>query len=158
MSLLIGLESVATADGLNGLLDGLGHLQDRPLAGKMLNWTLRRLVVDEKTAEKARSMAGLDEFHSRFEETARGWTEGWLAEGRAEGIETGRAEAVAAQREVLRRQAALRFGDSAGLLDAPLERVASAAKLAEIGVWLMVDTIEELVAKVEAAAADDGVD
>ena len=107
-------------------------------------------------------MAGLDEFHSRFEETVQGWTDGWLAEGRAEGREEGReegrAEAVAAQREGLRRQAALRFGASAGLLDAPLERVASAAKLAEIGVWLMVDTIEQLVAKVEAAAADDGVD
>ena len=111
-------------------------------------------------------MAGLDEFHSRFEETVQGWTDGWLAEGRAEGREEGRAEgreqgraeAVAAQREGLRRQAALRFGASAGLLDAPLERVASAAKLAEIGVWLMVDTLEQLVAKVEAAAEDDGVD
>ena len=111
-------------------------------------------------------MAGLDEFYSQLDERVQGWTEEWVEQGRAEGLETGRAEgletgraeAIAAQREGLRRQAALRFGASAGLLDAPLERVASAAKLAEIGVWLMVDTIEQLVAKVEAAAGDDGVD
>ena len=81
-------------------------------AARMLNWTLRRMVVDKETAEEVRSMAGLDEFYSQLDERVQGWTEEW--------VEQGRAEAVAAQREGLRRQASLRFGASAGLLDAPL--------------------------------------
>ena len=59
---------------------------------------------------------------------------------------------------MLRRQAAVRFGDSARLLDAHLEGVGSPAKLAEISEWLMVDTIDRLVAKVEATAAGDHLD
>ena len=108
-------------------------------------------------------MASLDEFRSQLEDTARGWTEQWFAEGReegiaqgrAEGIEQGRAESVAAQRAVVRRQAALRFGAAAERLDPFLAKVDSPTKLAEISVWLMTDTLDELTAKVEAAAADD---
>ena len=128
-------------------------------------------------------MASLDEFRSQLEERARGWTEQWFAEGREEGIEQGieqgraegvqqgraegvqqgraegvkqgRAESAAAQRAVVRRQAALRFGAVAERLDPFLTKVESPAKLAEISVWLMADTLDELTAKVEAAAADD---
>ena len=183
MSVLIGLESAATPEGLLRPLAALRGLTERRLAGTMLDWTLRRLGVDNETAEEMRRMASLDEFHSQLEARARGWTERWFAEGReqgraegmergrvegietgiergrVEGIETGmergRAEGVAAQREALRRQAALRFGASARLLDVHLEGVGSSAKLAEVGEWLMVDTMEQLIAKVEAAAADD---
>ena len=73
-------------------------------------------------------------------------------------MERGRAEGVAAQRDALRRQATVRFGDSARLLDTHLEGVGSSAKLAEIGEWLMVDTIDELIAKMEATAAESRVD
>ena len=156
------------------------------MAGKMLDWALRRLGVEGETAEEMKRMASLDEFHSQLEERARGWTEQWFAEGRAEGlelgiergraegvergraegvergraegVEEGRAEGVAAQRAMLRRQAALRFGDSARLLDAHLEGVGSPAKLAEISEWLTVDTIDRLVEKVEATAVDGHVD
>ena len=116
-------------------------------------------------------MASLDEFRSQLEERARGWTEQWFAEGReegiaqgraegikqgrAKGIEQGRAESTAAQRAVVRRQAAVRFGAAAERLDPFLAKVESPAKLAEISVWLMTDTLDELTAKVEAAAADD---
>ena len=75
-----------------------------------------------------------------------------MERGIEQGMEQGRAEGVAAQRDVLRRQATVRFGASAKLLDGHLERVGSSAKLAAIGEWLMVDTIGQLVAKVEAAA------
>ena len=86
--------------------------------------------------------------------TARGWTEQWFAEG----VEQGRAEGIAAQREVLRRQATLRFAASARLLDAHLEGVGSSAKLAEISEWLMVDTVDQLIAKINTATADDRID
>ena len=91
----------------------------------------------------------------RAEGVERGRAEG-VERGIAQGVERGRAEGVAAQRDVLRRQATLRFGAPARLLDTHLERVGSAATLAEIGEWLMVDTIDQLVAKVKAAAAHDG--
>ena len=91
------------------------------------------------------------------------WTEELLAQGRAEGVvqgreqgmEQGRAEGVAAQRASLRRQATLRFGASARRLDPFLDRVSSSARLSEISAWLMLDTIDQLAAKVEAAAAED---
>ena len=174
MSLLIGLESATAPDGLLPPLRGLRGLRPRRLARTMLEWALRRLGVDDETAEEMRGMASLDEFHSQLEERARGWTEQWFAEGmeqgRAEGvergieqgmergIERGRAEGVAAQRDLLRRQAALRFGASARLLDSHLERVDSSAKLARIGEWLMVDTIARLIEKVEATAAHGRTD
>ena len=88
-------------------------------------------------------MARSDEFWSQLEETAKGWPEQFRAEGRAEG--------VAAPRAGLRDQAALRFGGSAERLDPLLDGVDSPARLAEIGRWLMVDTLDELVAKIEAA-------
>ena len=162
MSLLIGLESATSLDGLLPPLRFLRRLRQRRLARTMLEWTLLRLGVGGETAEEMKRMAGLDEFHSQLEERARGWTEQWFAEGkeegRAEGMERGRAEGVAAQRDVLRRQAALRFGASARLLDTHLEGVGSSAKLAEIGEWLMVDTIDRLIEKVEATAAHGRTD
>ena len=170
MSLLIGLESTTTLDGLLPPLRVLRGLRERRLARTMLEWALQRLGVDGETAEEMRRMASLDEFHSQLEERARGWTEQWFAEGREQGIEQGReqgieqgreqgrAEGVAAQRDVLRRQATLRFGASARLLDTHLDRVGSSAKLAEIGEWLMRDTIAELIAKVEATASESGID
>ena len=92
----------------------------------------------------------------RAEGIEQGHAEG-IEQGHAEGIEQGRAESAATQRAGLRRQAAVRFGDAARRLDPLLDEVRSTAKLAEIGVWLMVDTIDELIAKVEAAAAADRV-
>ena len=117
----------------------------------MVAWTLRRLGVDDETAEEMRAMASLDHFRSQLEERARGWTEQLLAQGRAEGLELG----LAAQRASLRRQAAMRFGPAAGRLEPFLDRLNSATKLAAISEWLMVDTIDELAAKVEAAAANE---
>ena len=171
MSVMIGLESASTPGSLLPPLQVLRELAQRPLAGWMLAWTLRRLGVDDETAEEMRRMASLDEFRSQLEERARGWTEQLLAQGREEGleegiergvergmargIEQGRAEGVAAQRATLRRQAALRFGAAAERLDPFLDQVDSSAKLAEISVWVMTDTIDQLAAKVEAAAASD---
>ena len=97
---------------------------------------------------------GIEQGHA--EGIEQGHAEG-IEQGHAEGIEQGRAESAATQRAGLRRQAAVRFGDAARRLDPLLDEVRSTAKLAEIGVWLMVDTIDELIAKVEAAAAADRV-
>ena len=93
-------------------------------------------------------MASLDEFRSQLEERARGWTEEWFAQG----VEQGRVEG---ERSGLRRLATVRFGASARRLDPLLDEVRSAATLAAIGEWLMVDPLDQLIAKVEAATRDD---
>ena len=152
MSLQIALESASTLDGLVRPLELLRALPERHLAETMLEWTLRRLDVDDETAEEMKRMASLDEFHSQLDETVKGWTEQWFAEGVEQGIEQGRVEG---ERTVLRRLAARRFGAAAGPLHSLLDEVHSTAQLTEIGDWLLVDTIEQLVAKVEAAIADD---
>ena len=97
-------------------------------------------------------MASLDDFHSQLDETVKGWTEQLLAEGVEQGIERGRAEG---ERTVLRRQVARRFGPAAEPLYPLIDQVQSASKLAEIGEWLLADTIEQLIAKVEDAVARD---
>ena len=155
MSVLIALESAPAPGDLLPPLLLVRELREQRLAETMVAWTLRRLGVDDETAEEMRAMASLDHFRSQLEERARGWTEQLLAQGREEGIEQGRAEGLAAQRASLRRQAAMRFGTVAGRLEPFLDRVDSATKLAEISEWLMVDTIDELAAKVEAAAANE---
>ena len=56
-----------------------------------------------------------------------------------------------------RRPAARRFGASAKPLYPLLDEVHSTTKLAEIGEWLVVDTIDQLIAKIEAMAEDDRI-
>ena len=155
MSVMIGLESASAPGDLLPPLQVLREVPQRPLAEWMLVWTLRRLGVDDETAEEMRRMASLDEFRSQLEEGLEEGIERGIEQGIEQGVERGRAEGVAAQRATLRRQAALRFGAAAERLDPFLERVDSSAKLAEISVWVMTDTIDQLAAKVEAAAVSD---
>ena len=142
MSLQISLESASTLDAMLRPVVLLRGFTPKRLARTMLEWALRRLGLDGEKAEEMKAMASLDEFRSQLEERARGWTEEWFAEG---------------ERMMLRRLATVRFGASAKRLDPLLEEVRSSAKLMEVGEWLMVDSLDQLVAKVEAAAADDDI-
>ena len=142
MSLQISLESASTLDAMLQPVALLRGFTPKRLARTMLEWALRRLGVDGETAEEMKRMASLDEFRSQLEERARGWTEEWFAQG---------------ERTVLRRLAAVRFGASAKRLDPLFDEVRSAATLAEISEWLIVDPLDQLIAKVEAAAANDRV-
>ena len=135
MSALIGMEGARNEAELVAWLKALAGL-----ARTMLQWALRRLGITGAKAEEMRAMASLGEFHSQFEERVKGWTEKWLEQGRAQGMERG----LAAQRRALGRQAALRFGAGAEVLHPLLERVDSPARLADVGDWLMVDTLEQL--------------
>ena len=142
VSLQISLESASTLDAMLRPVVLLRGFTPKRLARTMLEWALRRLGLDGEMAEEMKRMASLDEFRSQLEERARGWTEEWFAEG---------------ERMMLRRLATVRFGASAKRLDPLLEEVRSSAKLMEVGEWLMVDSLDQLVAKVEAAAADDDI-
>ena len=124
----------------------------------MLDWALWRQGIAGAKAEELKTMASLDNFHSRLEENVKIWAEERRAEGRAEGVEQGLAEGMerglASQRIALKRQAALRFGVPAQVLEPLLERIDSPTRLADVSEWLIVDTLDELVAKVRAVAAD----
>ena len=93
----------------------------------------------------------------RAEHVAEGIEQGiaqGVEQGMAQGVERGRIEG---ERTVLRRLAERRFGDSAEPLYPLLDKVHSTAKLEEIGEWLVADTIDQLIAKVEAAVADERI-
>ena len=96
---------------------------------------------------------------ARFAEWFDGVRAEHVAEGRIEGRVEGQVEGrIEGERAVLRRVAARRFGASAGAILHPLlDKVQSTAKLEEIGEWLVADTIDQLIAKVEAAVADDRI-
>ena len=140
----------------------LPELGDPGLARTMLDWALWRQGIAGAKAEELKTMASLDNFHSRLEENVKIWAEERRAEGRAEGVEQGLAEGMerglaeglASQRIALKRQAALRFGAPAQVLEPLLERIDSPMRLADVSEWLIVDTLDELVAKVRAAAAN----
>ena len=132
----------------------------------MLDWALWRQGIAGAKAEELKTMASLDNFHSRLEENVKIWAEERRAEGRAEGVEQGLAEGMergmerglaeglVSQRIALKRQAALRFGTPAQVLEPLLERIDSPTRLTDVSEWLIVDALDELVAKVRAAAAD----
>ena len=163
VSALIGLEGARSEAELLAPLGTLPELGDPGLARTMLDWALWRQGVAGARAEELRTMASLDNFHSRLEENVKIWAEERRAEGRAEGVERGRAEGVergraeglAAQRMALKRQAALRFGAPAQVLEPLLERIDSPMRLADVGEWLIVDTLDQLVAKVRAVSGAD---
>ncbi len=126
----------------------LPELGDPGLARTTLDWALWRQGIAGAKAEELKTMASLDNFHSRLEENVKIWAEERRAEGRAEGVEQG----LASHRLALMRQAALRFGGEAQALEPLLERIDSPTRLADVSEWLIVDTLDELVAKVRAVA------
>ena len=166
VSVLMGLEGARSEAELLAPLGMLPELGDPNLARTMLDWALWRQGIAGAKAEELKTMASLDNFHSRLEENVKIWAEERRAEGRAEGVEQGLAEGMergmerglaeglVSQRIALKRQAALRFGAPAQVLEPLLERIDSPTRLADVSEWLIVDTLDELVAKVRAAAAD----
>ena len=75
-----------------------------------------------------------------------------MEKGLGQGLERG----IEQQRELLRRQAALRFDEeTAARLAGLLAHLAGAARLAEAGEWIVrCETGGELLARVAALAAD----
>ena len=82
-------------------------------------------------------------------ENVREWTAGWVAEGREQGLEQGRAE----ERALPCRLAALKFdADAARRLAAVLAEVTDPERLAQVGDWIIeCGTAAELFARVADA-------
>ena len=84
------------------------------------------------------------------------WPKQWLREGRELGLEQGREQGLAHERELLRRQAASRFGVSmAEHLSAVLACITDPEQLAQAGEWLVrCNTGAELLNRLDSATSD----
>ena len=120
---------------------------------------LRRVFVDwvRRLAERlappgaaSPPMRTLEELKMTLEERVAEWPKQWLREGIEQGIEQG----VRHERALLRRQAALRFGEEAAERAAPaLARIANPEGLATAGDWIVrANSGDELVARLTRLA------
>lgn len=100
------------------------------------------MAVPERMNENA-------DLEGDFAAERRAWAESYRIQGRAQA----RAEALEAERALLRRQAERRFGpDAAEPLAAFLKDIQDTERLAEAGDWIVdCATAAELVARVAAA-------
>jgi len=95
-------------------------------------------------------MRKLEELKMTLEERVAEWPKQWLREGIEQGLTH--------QRALLRRQAALRFGEEAAERAAPaLARIADPEGLAAAGEWIVrADSGGELVARLTQLAEERG--
>ena len=126
-----------------------------PLREVMLLWAQqvarRRIGLDLEI----RDMAEMDRLHESgdleeyFAVRVRAWQDEYRAEGRAQGIERGIEQGLAAERALLRRQAARKFGaDTAERLASLLAPIGDTRRLAEVGDWIIdCTTGDDLIAR-----------
>ena len=155
MSGLIGLEKARDAAHLRGALKVLvGLLQaqdDEHLTQAFVTWLRRGLgAAGRLPAGGGDALAQLQETQTMLEENVREWTHEWLEQGRAQGIEQGRA--------LLCRQVALKFdaGAAEGLA-AALVGVTDPDRLGRVGDWIIeCETASDLLARVRADNGSGG--
>ena len=104
----------------------------------------RRLGVDLEIDDMAEleRLHETDELEAYFAERLRAWQDEYRAEGRAEGIEQGiergLERGLAAERDLLCRLAARKFGaGTAERLAGVLARVGDTRRLGEVGDWII---------------------
>ena len=158
MSLLTALEQARSMEALAPLLRAIAEVTEGDLRCDLFQQMLL-LAARHKVAlppvEELEKMASLDNFHSQLDKRMGQWTQEWFAQGRAEGIERGRAKGVADQRAMLARLASVKFGPAAEGIDSLLAEVGSSKALAQIGEWLLAaDIAGELAAKVRSSVGE----
>ena len=169
-ALLAGLENPSPeriAEQLAALHRRLGARELAPLRDVMLRWARRvarrRLKLDleiEDMAELER-LDESDDLEAYYAARLRAWQDEYRAEGRAEGIaqgveqgieqglERGIEQGLAAERELLCRQTARKFGaGTAERLSDLLARIGDTRRLAEVGDWIIdCATGDDLIAR-----------
>ena len=91
----------------------------------------------------------LEELQIVLTEAAEKWPKQWRQKGIEQGVKLGIERVLAHERELLRRQAALRFGaETASRVSHAVERIAKPDGLAAAGEWIVrAETGDELVAR-----------
>ncbi|MXW52120.1 MAG: Rpn family recombination-promoting nuclease/putative transposase [Gammaproteobacteria bacterium] len=151
MSTFIRLESAGTLKAMEDVLrETFAWLGEDELTRAFLDWAVRVLIPLNFPDVDWEQIEDLMEGLTMLAETAKKWTEEWLAEGRVRGLEQG-------QRDMAVRQVRLKFGDAAAeRLSSLLDRTADLAVLAEVGDWVIqCGDAAELLARVEAVAGSD---
>ena len=107
------LEQSRSAADLARVAESLSHALSAPeLRQAFADWLaglLRRLEGDA-ASESAHVGPNLEEVKMTLEERVAEWPKPYIRQGREEGISLGREEGIAHERQLLRRQAAARFG------------------------------------------------
>ncbi len=157
MTSVVRLEQSRSAADLARVLESLSATLSDPreteLRRVFVDWVRR--LAERLTPPGAASppMRTLEELKMTLEERVAEWPKQWLQEGIEQGIEQGVKQGIEQglthERALLRRQAALRFGEEAGARAAPaLERITDPEGLAVAGDWIVrADGGDELVAR-----------
>ncbi len=162
MTSVVRLEQSRSAADLARVVESLSATLSDPRETE-----LRRVFVDwvRRLAERlappgaaAPPMRTLEELKMTLEERVAEWPKQWLREGIEQGIEQGVKQGIEQglmhERALLRRQAALRFGEPAAERAASaLERIADPEGLTAAGDWIVrADDGDELVARLTQLA------
>ena len=163
MTAVVRLEQSRSPADLKRVLETLASWLRGPDDGELrrafVDWV--RLLADRLVppGSPVPRVATLEELRMSLEERVAEWPKQWMREGMEKGIEHGLGQGIEQgieqQRALLRRQAALRFGEeTAARLAGLLARLGGAARLAEAGEWIVrCETGEDLLARVAALAA-----
>ena len=159
MTAVVRLEQSRSPADLKRVLENLASWLRGPDDGELrrafVDWV--RLLADRLVppGSPVPRVATLEELRMSLEERVAEWPKQWMREGMEKGIEHGLGQGIEQQRALLRRQAALRFGEeTAARLAGLLARVSGAARLAEAGEWIVrCGTGADLLARVAALAA-----
>ena len=162
MTSVVRLEQSRSAADLARVVESLSATLSDPRETE-----LRRVFVDwvRRLAERlappgaaAPPMRTLEELKMTLEERVAEWPKQWLREGIEQGVKQGVKQGIEQglmhERALLRRQAALRFGEPAAERAAPaLERIADPEAMATAGDWIVrADDGDELVARLTQLA------
>ena len=156
MTAVVLLEQSRSPADLERVLEVLASWLRGPDDGKLrrafVDWV--RLLAERlvPAGSAVPRVATLEELRMSLEERVAEWPKQWMREG----LERGLGQGIEQQRALLRRQAALRFGEvTAARLAGLLAHLAGAARLAEAGEWIVrCETGADLLARVAALAAD----
>ena len=164
MTAVVRLEQSRSPADLERVLEALASWlrgpDDNELRRAFVDWV--RLLAERlvPAGSAVPRVATLEELRMSLEERVAEWPKQWMREGMEKGIqqgmERGLGQGIEQQRELLRRQATLRFGEeTAARLAGLLVHLPGAARLAEAGEWIVrCETGADLLARVAALAAD----
>ena len=157
MTSVVNLEQSRSAADLARVVESLAATPSDPpeteLRRVFIDWVRRLAERLAPPGAAAPPMRTLEELKMTLEERVAEWPKQWLQEGIEQGVKQGVKQGIEQglthQRALLRRQAALRFGEEAAVRAAPaLEGIADPDGLAAAGEWIVrADDGDELVAR-----------
>ena len=152
------LEQSRAAEGLPraarrlaALLGGAGQGELRRTFAHWL-WTLSRGLDDGDPARQPPEDLDLEDMAVSLEDRVREWRKPYIQQGREEGISLGREQAMEHERQLLRRQAAMRFDSAtADRLAAAIGGEADPQRLMAVGEAIVrCNTGSELLRKIDS--------